>query len=246
MSTAEPQATVVAGAPGNRPGAVADHASDSAIIAAFGKPIPRTPEEAAAFEEADHLGETNLNPIGITLWTLIKEDFNTHERDPFAQGFWALAVHRFGNWRMDIKPRFLRAPFSLLYKILYKFVEWTCGISLDYATRVGRRVHLWHHSGMILSCRAIGDDVHIRQNTTFGIARRGDPVSMRPTIHDRVDVGVGAVIVGPISIGHDSVIGANAVVLEDIPPHSVAVGVPARVVRNKATGGAATKDGNIH
>jgi len=208
--------------------------SDSAIIAAFGKPIPRDETEALVFAEANELGVKNLNPAGVSLWTLLKEDFRTHERDPFSQGFWALAVHRLGNWRMNIRPRVLRAPFSILYKILYKLVQWTCGISLDYATKVGRRVHLWHHSGMVLSCRAIGDDVHIRHNTTFGVAHLGDPITLRPVIGDRVEVGVGAVIMGPISIGHDSVIGANAVVVNDIPPYSLAVGMPARVIKSLA------------
>ena len=53
--------------------------------------------------------------------------------------FWAIALHRFGNWRMDVHPRIIRLPFSTLYKVLYKVVEWTCGISLNYPTRVGRR-----------------------------------------------------------------------------------------------------------
>ena len=52
------------------------------------------------------------------------------------------------------------------------WVEWTCGISLPYTVRLGRRVRIWHHSGMILHARSIGDDVHIRQNTTFGVVRR--------------------------------------------------------------------------
>ncbi len=85
---------------------------------------------------------------------------------------------------------------------------------------------------MILSCRSIGDDVHIRQNTTFGVRRRDDHVALRPAIEERCDIGVGAVILGPITVGHDSQIGANAVVLNDIPPYSVAVGVPAKVVKH--------------
>jgi serine O-acetyltransferase len=178
----------------------------------------------------DKLGATNQNPIGMTLWELWKEDFNTHERDLFSQGFWAIALHRFGNWRMDW-PKLIRLPLSLLYKILYKFVEWTCGISLNYPVRVGRRVRIWHHSGMILGARSIGDDVHIRQNTTFGVARRGDHRSLKPIIEDRVDIGCGVVIVGAITIGHDSQIGANAVVLKDVPPYSVCVGVPAKVIK---------------
>src|SRR5207249_3336402 len=163
-------------------------------------------------------GTRNLNPPGMGLWQLIREDFATHDRDPLSQGFWAIAVHRFGNWRMSIRPRILRMPFSFVYHFLYKLVEWTCGISLQYTVRVGRRVHLWHHSGMILGARSIGDDVHIRQNTTMGVARRGDSRLLKPIIEDRVDIGCGAVIVGAITIGHDSQIGANAVVLKGVPP----------------------------
>jgi serine O-acetyltransferase len=83
---------------------------------------------------------------------------------------------------------------------------------------------------MVLHARSIGDDVHVRQNTTFGIARR-DRLHELPTIEDRVDIGCGAVVLGNITVGHDSVIGANAVVLKDVPPHSVAAGVPAQVVK---------------
>jgi serine O-acetyltransferase len=210
---------------------------DDNIAAAF--VAPTTPTAPAPIEAArpvshpidDRLGETNQNPAGMGLWALWREDLRTHDGDLLSQGFWALAVHRFGNARMSIPGKPLRAPFSLLYKILYKFVEWTCGISLNYTVKVGRRVRIWHHGGMILGARSIGDDVHIRQNTTFGVARRGDHRSLKPIIEDRVDIGCGAVIVGAITIGHDSQIGANAVVLKDVPPCSVCVGVPAKVIK---------------
>lgn len=179
----------------------------------------------------DQLGTTNQNPWGMTLLDLWREDFRTHDCEPFSQGFWAIALHRFGNWRMGIGNRWLRIPFSLVYKFLYKCVEWTCGISLNYPVKVGRRVRIWHHSGMILGARSIGSDVHIRQNTTFGVARRGDHRSLKPIIEDRVDIGAGVVIAGAITIGHDTVLGANAVVLKDVPPYSLAVGVPAKVIR---------------
>ena len=200
-------------------------AVDENIAAAFARPAG-----AQSHPVDDRLGEINQNPVGMSLFEIWAEDFRTHERDLFSQGFWAIALHRFGNWRMD-RPKIIRMPLSLLYKILYKFVEWTCGISLNYPVRVGRRVRIWHHSGMILGARSIGDDVHIRQNTTMGVARRGDHRSQKPIIQDRVDIGCGAVIVGPITIGHDSQIGANAVVLKDVPPYSVCVGVPAKVIK---------------
>jgi len=211
---------------------------DDSIAAAFAKPHPGhagdvappplSPTESHPID--DRLGKTNQNPAGMGLWALWKEDLATHEGDLFAQGFWALAVHRFGNARMNIRPKLLRAPFSLLYKVLYKLVEWTCGISLNYPVKVGRRVRIWHHGGMILGARSIGDDVHIRQNTTFGVARR-DRLYELPIIEDRVDIGCGAVVLGSVTVGHDSVIGANAVVLKDVPPHTMAAGVPAKVVK---------------
>lgn len=175
-------------------------------------------------------GSRNINPPGIGLLALLREDLRTHGGDWLEQGFWAVAVHRFGNWRMDLRPKLVRAPFSLLYKWLFKWVQWTCGITLPYTVRLGRRVRIWHHGGMVLNAEAIGDDVHIRQNTTFGVARR-DLLYHLPTIEDRVDIGCGAVLLGRITVGHDSIVGANSVVLTDIPACSVAVGAPAKVVK---------------
>src|SRR4051794_6773108 len=151
-------------------------------------------------------GAVNINPAGMGLFALWREDLHTHGRNFFEQGFWAIAVHRFGNWRMGIHPKLLRAPLSLLYRFLFKWVEWTCGITLPYTVRLGRRVRIWHHGGMILNAASIGDEVHIRQNTTFGIARK-DRLYELPTIEDRVDIGCGAVVLGRITVGHDSVIG---------------------------------------
>jgi serine O-acetyltransferase len=165
------------------------------------------------------------------LWALIQEDLRTHDGDWWEPGFRILALHRFGNWRMGIRFRPLRIVFSALYQFLYRQARIRYGIQLDYTVKVGRRVRIWHHGGMVLVPRAIGDDVHIRQNTTFGVVRRDDPIEKKPIIEDRVDIGCGVCILGPVTVGHDSVIGANAVVISDIPPYSVAVGVPARVVK---------------
>ena len=187
--------------------------------------VPAAPAKDEAMR-----GEANNNPAGIGFFALLREDRRTHDGRWLEQGFWAVAVHRFGNWRMGVRPRVLRLPLSMLYKFLDKWVEWTCGITLPYTVKLGRRVRIWHHGGMVLHARSIGDDVHVRQNTTFGIARR-DRLYELPVIEDRVDVGCGAVVLGNVTVGHDSVIGANAVVLKDVPPFSVAAGVPAKVVK---------------
>lgn len=176
------------------------------------------------------MGQSNLNPVGLSLWTLWREDLAVHEGNLLEQGFWALFVHRFGNWRMTVKPKLLRAPFTILYKLLYKFVEWTCGISLPYTVKVGRRVHIWHHGGMILHAEQIGDDVHIRQNTTFGVARTNHNYEL-PIIERGADIGVGVVIIGRVRVGEHAVIGANSVVTKDVPAYAVAVGAPAKIVK---------------
>jgi len=192
--------------------------------------VEPSPGPTAGEPPAPNRGDRDLNPPGIGLLALLREDLRTHDGKLFEQGFWAIAVHRLGNWRMGL-PRPLRAPMTLLYRFLFKWVEWTCGISLPYTVRLGRRVRIWHHSGMVLNARSIGDDVHIRQNTTFGLAAAGAPAAMIPTIEDRVDLGCNVCVAGAVTIGHDSRIGANTLVISDIPPGSVAVGVPAQILR---------------
>jgi serine O-acetyltransferase len=193
-------------------------------------------EPATVLPPPENRGDRNRNPPGIGLLALVREDLQTHGGDLFEQGFWAIAVHRFGNWRMGIRPKPLRAPFSVLYRCLAKWVEWTCGIFLPYTVPVGRRVRIWHFGGMILCARSIGNGVQIRQNTTFGLVRT-DRRYEWPAIEDNVDIGCGVCILGPITVGQDSRIGANSVVLTDIPAGSTAVGIPAKVVRRSAIEG---------
>jgi serine O-acetyltransferase len=173
-------------------------------------------------------GSSNMNPKNIGFWALIKEDFDTHHNDILAQGFFALFVHRLGNWRMSISFKLLRFPFSILYCILSKMTQVFCGIKLDYTVHVGRRVKIEHFGGMILGARSIGDDVVIRQNTTFGIRDTSD-LSAKPIIESNVNIGAGVVIIGDITIGRGSKIAPNSVVVSDVPAFST-VYVKATVV----------------
>jgi serine O-acetyltransferase len=172
-------------------------------------------------------GDLNLNPPGIGLLALLREDYRTHDRRLLEPGFLAIAVHRLGNARMSVRPRLLRAPLTIAYHVFFTVVNVLFGIDLPYTARLGRRVRIWHHGGMVLGARAIGDDVHIRHNTTFGVLNRQE-VSGKPIIGNRVDIGVGACILGPVTVGDDCVIGPNSVVLRHLPPGSVVMGVPAR------------------
>lgn len=161
------------------------------------------------------LGDRNGNPGSLGLRELIAEDYRTHDRDWFSEGFWVLFWHRFGNWRMGL-PKPLRMPMTLIYRVMFRWVSRSTGIYLPYTVRVGRRVRLEHFGGMILVAQRIGDDVTIRQNTTFGIARLHE-LEDRPVIGNRVEVGAGAVVLGAVKVGDGAVIGANSVVLRDVP-----------------------------
>jgi len=174
-------------------------------------------------------GDKNQNPPGMSLLALLREDARTHE-SIFCQGFLAVAVNRLGNWRMGL-PRLLRPPFTLLYDFLQVFTLWTARIEVPYITKIGRRVRLWHHGSSVLGALAIGDDVQIRHNVTMGLANHGDPLTAIPLIEERVLIGAGACILGPITVGHDSIVAANAVVIHDVPPYSIVGGIPARVLK---------------
>jgi serine O-acetyltransferase len=165
----------------------------------------------------------------------LREDWITYDRDLWRQGLWAMAVYRFGRWRYRFKHRIVRAPLSLLYKLLFKFVQILTGIELPCETILGHRFRIDHFGGIIISGDVeFGDDVVIRNGVTIGLRRTG--VRGSPKIGNRVDVGAGAKILGSITIGDDTAIGANAVVLDDVPPNSIAIGIPARIIPRRPPG----------
>ena len=143
-------------------------------------------------------------------------------------------VYRFGRWRYGVSVRIVRAPLSLIYKILKVLSQVLTGIDLPCEVTIGRRFKIEHFGGIIISGDAVfGDDVVIRNGVTVGLRRSGIPGA--PVIGDRVDIGAGAKILGAITIGDDVAIGANAVVLEDVPSNFIAVGVPARIIRRRTS-----------
>ena len=158
------------------------------------------------------------------------EDWKTNGRDWTRPGFQALAVHRFGNWRMRVKPKLVRAPFSVAYRALYRGVRNVYGIELPYSAQIGRRVVIEHQGSIVVHGNAVvGDECILRQNVTLGNRTLDQPWDA-PTLGPRVNVGAGAAILGAVTIGEGAQVGANAVVHIDVPAGAVAVGVPARLI----------------
>ena len=163
------------------------------------------------------------------LFAQIKEDWIAHGRDWTKPGFRAVASHRFGVWRMRL-PQPLRAPMSVLYRVWFRRCRNVYGIELPYSVKLGRRVVIEHQGAIVVhgAC-AIGDDCILRQGVTLGNKSLDRPHDA-PTLGRGVNVGAGAKILGAVRIGDGAAVGANAVVLKDVPAGCVAAGVPAKVL----------------
>jgi len=165
-----------------------------------------------------------------SLRQLIAEDYRANGRDWTRPGFRALATYRFGVWRMSIRSKIFRAPFSLVYRCMFRRCRNVYGVELPYSAKVGRRVVIEHQHGIVIHGNSvIGDGCHIRQGVTLGNKSLDAPFDA-PTLGNNVNVGAGAKILGKITIGDGASIGANAVVLKDVPAGALAVGVPARII----------------
>lgn len=172
-----------------------------------------------------------------SLFRLVREDYRAHGGDWSRPGFQALVVHRFGVARARVAPFVLRAPLSLVYRVLYRTVRNVYGIELPHTARIGRRVVIEHQHGIVVhGASVIGDECILRQGVTLGI-RRLDRVDDAPVLGRAVNVGAGAKILGRVHVGDGAAIGANAVVLSDVPPGALAVGVPAVVTPRAARRG---------
>jgi serine O-acetyltransferase len=180
------------------------------------------------------IASTSPNEETLGLWQQIHEDWVAHGKDWTKPGFRAVAVQRFGVWRMTVQQKVLRAPLTILYTMLYRKVRNTYGIELPYTVKLGRRVIIEHQSAIVIhGYSEIGDDSILRQGVTLG-NRYLDQPKDAPKLGKRVNVGAGAKIFGAVTIGDRANIGANAVVLKDIPPESTAVGIPAKVIKTAA------------
>ncbi len=179
-------------------------------------------------------GTENQNPTDIGYFALKKEDLQTYDNHRFEPGYLAVRCNRFGNWRMGIKKKIFRIPFTILYNLAHSLILNFWGIDLPYTVKLGRRVRIWHHGNIIIAgAISIGDDVHMRHNTTMGLVRKEDAEKevRGPIIGNRVDIGCGACILGPVTVGDDTVIGANSVVVRSYPAGATLFGVPARQVK---------------
>ena len=164
------------------------------------------------------------------------------ERDPAARttwevitcypGFHAMLFHRLAHWLWG-------AHLKWLARLVSHLSRWLTGIEIHPGATIHRRFFIDHGMGVVIGETAeIGDDVLLYQGVTLG-GTGGGKGKRHPTIGDHVVIGTGAKVLGGITVGDRSKIGAGSVVVKAVPPHSTVVGVPGRVV---AIGGVSVRE----
>jgi serine O-acetyltransferase len=170
----------------------------------------------------------------MSLFARIREDIDSVlERDPAARsrlevflcypGLWAVWIHRASHalWRAK-----LRLPARMLSQVARFFT----GVDIHPGALLGRRLFIDHATGVVIGETAIvASDVTIYQGVTLGGTGKGQG-KRHPTVCDGVFIGNNANVLGNITIGENSRVGAGSVVLSDVPPNSTVVGVPAHIV----------------
>jgi len=156
------------------------------------------------------------------------------KRDPAAKGFLevlllyqglhALIYHRIAHTLFKMR-------FYLFARMLSQFARFATGIEIHPGAQIGKRFFIDHGMGVVIGeTSIIGDDVLLYQGVTLG-GTGLEKGKRHPTIGNNVVIGGGAKILGNITVGDNSYIGANAVVIRDVPPNSTVVGVPGRITK---------------
>lgn len=140
---------------------------------------------------------------------------------------WPIVVYRYGVWVVALRFAVLRLPLYAIYFIAKRLTEILTTVEISERADIGGGLSIAHIGSVIISHHSkLGEHAALHQGVTIG----GDGLGGGfPTIGDRVYFGAGAKILGPVKIGNDVVIGANAVVTRDVPANSIVVGVPAKV-----------------
>lgn len=148
-------------------------------------------------------------------------------------GFHAVLLYRIAHWVWNRRLRFLGRAISQFGRAL-------TGIEIHPGARIGRRFFIDHGMGVVIGETAeIGDDVHMYHGVTLGGTSLKRGTKRHPTVEDGVIIGSGAQVLGAITVRQGARIGANAVVVADVPANTTVVGVPARVASGRRRSDAA-------
>jgi len=168
------------------------------------------------------------------MFSNLKADFKRYGKFTpyllFEQGIWATIVFRFGSWVHTFKVPILSLVLKAFAFFLSKIIEITTGISIPASVKIGKGFYIGHFGGIIVNPHAvIGENFSISPGVIIGTRALGRTGAAR--IGDNVYVGVGAKILGDITIGNNVRIGANSVVIKDVPDDATVVGIPGYIIK---------------
>ena len=152
------------------------------------------------------------------------------------QGLWILTQYRVSRW-VDLKVKLpvVRQILKVICALWQKLIEILTNSEFPNKANIGKGIYMAHGSGIVLhNDLCMGEYCNIGHQVTIGYGGRGDKSGV-PKVGDRVFIGPGAKIFGPIVIGNDVAIGANAVVTKDLPDNAVAVGIHAQIISYKGS-----------
>lgn len=171
----------------------------------------------------------------MNIFKTIAEDVRAvKERDPAAQSsfvIWLTYPGLHARWSHVVEHWLWNHGFKSLARISSQFTRFMTGVEIHPGARIGRRFFIDHAMGVIIGeTTIIGDDCTLYQGVTLG--GTGNETGKRhPTLGNNVIVGVGAAVLGNITIGDNSKIGGGAVAVKDVPPNCTVVGIPGRIVK---------------
>ncbi len=155
----------------------------------------------------------------------IVSDYRVHGHSLRSAGFWALVVYRFGRWSRAQKHAVVRRICSLAYGQIKPVATFLTGVDLECTTLIGKSLHIVHGGGISIHPHAVfGDRVGLMHGVTIGSNMGAEA----PVIEDDVFIGCNASVLGKVRIGAGARVAANSLVISDIPPGAIAIGVPAR------------------
>lgn len=184
-----------------------------------------------------HFLRYNDNASEVVIMGMISDIKTLKRKDPAARHALDILLTHSGLhsvWYYRIAHFFWKIRLKMIARMISNFARFLTGVEIHPAAQIGKNFIIDHGTGVVIGeTTVIGNNVLIYHGVTLGGTGNASGVKRHPSICDDVMIAAGAKILGDIKIGFRARVGANAVVLKDVPPYATAVGMPARIIEGE-------------